>query len=156
RNYIYPRLGRRRVNAITTRDLVAVIESVRAIDTAHRVSQILAQVFRFAKQAGEIEANPAADLRGALPSNTHRHFAAVTDPKRLGEVLAAFDTYAGGIVVRAALQLQPLLFTRPTELRLAEWTEIDFSKEMFTVPSSRMKRTIQAKLEGEPHLVPLS
>src|SRR5690606_30510062 len=79
KNYVYPRIGRRRIDAVTTRDLVAVVESVRAIDTAHRVSQILAQVFRFAKQAGEIETNPAADLRGALPVNTHRHFAAVTN-----------------------------------------------------------------------------
>jgi integrase len=91
-----------------------------------------------------------------LPANTHKRFAAVTDPKRLGEVLAAFDSYAEGSVVKAALQLQPLLFARPSELRLAQWHEFNLKKGLFTVPSSRMKRTLQAKLEGEPHLVPLS
>ena len=156
KNYVYPRIGKRQVHQITTRDLVGVAERVLAVDTAHRVAQILSQVFRFAKQTGEIETNPADDLRGALPANTHKHFAAVTDPKRLGEVLAAFDSYSGGPVVKAALQLQPLLFTRPSELRLAQWHEFDLEKGLFTVPSSRMKRTLQAKLEGEPHLVPLS
>lgn len=47
-------IGRGRIDAVSTRDLVAVIENVRAVDTAHRVSQILAQVFRFAKQTGYI------------------------------------------------------------------------------------------------------
>jgi hypothetical protein len=59
KNYVFPRIGKRRIDQIATRDLVAVAERVREIDTAHRVAQILSQVFRFAKQCGEIGMNPA-------------------------------------------------------------------------------------------------
>ena len=54
-------------------------------------------------------------------------FPAITDPKRLGELLRACDNYQGTHVVRAALRLAPMLLLRPGELRhaasrpLARW-----------------------------------
>ena len=41
------------------------------------------------------------------------------------------------------------------ELRVAEWTEIDLDAALWTVPFARMKREVQQKLHGSPHLVPL-
>ncbi|WP_238945715.1 hypothetical protein [Vandammella animalimorsus] len=58
-----------------------------------------------------------ADLKGALQPYRGKHFAAITDPAQLGELLRAIKGYKGGPVVRAALQLAPLLFQRPGELR---------------------------------------
>lgn len=46
-----------------------------------------------------------------------KHFAAITDPEQLGVLLRAIKSYKGGLVVRAALQLAPMLFQRPGELR---------------------------------------
>jgi integrase len=57
--------------------------------------------------------------------------------------------------VRAALQLAPMLFQRPNELRGATWAEIDLDGALWTVPAARMKRRIDGKQNGDPHLVPL-
>jgi hypothetical protein len=47
------------------------------------------------------------------------HFSAVTEPKQAAELLRAIDGYRGTFVVKSALQLAPLVFVRPGELRQA-------------------------------------
>ncbi|WP_238945204.1 tyrosine-type recombinase/integrase [Allofranklinella schreckenbergeri] len=97
-----------------------------------------------------------ADLKGALQPYRGKHFAAITDPAQLSELLRAIKGYKkGGPVVRAALQLAPLLFQRPGELRGAAWAEIDLDAALWTIPPARMKRTKHGKENGHPHLVPL-
>jgi integrase len=48
-----------------------------------------------------------------------------------------------------ALKLLPHLFCRPGELRLAEWSEFDLEKAVWSVPAGRMKMR-------RPHHIPLS
>lgn len=55
----------------------------------------------------------------------------------------------GGQVTRLALQLAPLVFVRPGELRQAEWSEIDLEAAEWNIPAHKMKMR-------QPHLVPLS
>ncbi|RPH43398.1 MAG: hypothetical protein EHM86_01250 [Desulfobulbaceae bacterium] len=74
-------------------------------------------------------------------------------------MLRAIDGYSGTFVVQCALQLAPLLFVRPGELRNAEWCEIDLEKEDWRIPIERMKRrqTEKNSRRGEiAHIVPLS
>src|SRR3546814_17990906 len=75
--------------------------------------------------------------------------AAITTPKALGGLLRAIDAYDGQPSTRLALKLLALLFPRPGELRLAERSEFDFRKRVWTIPASRtmMRRA---------HRVPLS
>jgi integrase len=72
------------------------------------------------------ERDPSADLRGALTAPKVTHRAAIIEPNAIGGLLRAIDGYGGYRVVRAALQLAPLVFVRPGELRRAEWQEFDF------------------------------
>jgi integrase len=46
------------------------------------------------------------------------------------------------------MQLAPMLFVRPGELRAAEWSEIDLESAEWSIPAERMKMKIA-------HLVPL-
>lgn len=85
-----------------------------------------------------------------------KHFAAITEPVKLAELLRAIQAYKGGPIVRAALQLAPLLFQRPGELRGAAWAEVDLDSALWTIPAARMKRGKDGKENGDPHLVPLS
>ena len=57
--------------------------------------------------------------------------------------------------MRAALQLAPMLFQRPGELRAAKWSEFDLDQALWTIPAERMKRNVDGKKNGEPHQVPL-
>lgn len=132
------------------------VEARRAIETAHRVRQACGQVFRYGIATGRCERDPAADLRDALQPVIVKHHAAITEPRKVGELLRAFDDYQGLPTTRAALKLAPLVFLRPGELRRAEWSEFDLDAAVWTVPAARMKRTKQQKADGVPHLVPLS
>jgi len=62
---------------------------------------------------GRAERDPTEDLQGALNPRVKGRHAAITDPKRVGELLRAIDAYAGSPVVRVALQLSPLVIIRP-------------------------------------------
>ncbi len=64
--------------------------------------------------------DPCGDLRGALPPVKGEHFAAATEPKRVGELLRAMDGYEGTLTVRFALRLAPLVFVPPGGLCKAE------------------------------------
>jgi len=157
---VFPWLGTDSISSIAPQKVLATlrrIESRGVFETTHRVHESIQQVFRFAIAEGRVEINPASELRDALKkAEAKRHFPAITDPARLGELLRACDDYRGTHVVRAALQLLPLVFVRPGELRCAEWSEFDLDNATWTIPAARMKRRKAGKLFGDPHIVPLS
>lgn len=155
---VFPWLGKLPVQQITSPMVLDVLrraESRGVIETAHRVLETCGQVFRFAVATGRIESNPARDLKDALRKPMVQHFAAITDPKRFGELLRAIDSYRGTPVVCAALRLMPLMLLRPGELRQAQWDELDLPAATWTVPAARMKREKVGKIYGKPHIVPL-
>jgi len=151
-NDVFPWIGSRAVADVTAKELLTTINRVverGAVESAHRILQNCGQVFRYAIVTGRTERNPAADLRGALPPVKETHRAAITEPKAIGGLLRAIDAYTGSLVTRCALQLAPLVFVRPGELRQAEWTEIDLDAAEWNIPAEKMKTRL-------PHLVPLS
>jgi integrase len=157
-NDVFPYIGKVPVAEVTPPQLLEVMRRIEArgvLETAHRALQDCSQALRYAVATGKAPSNPARDLKGALRRPMPKHFPAITEPKRLGELLRAIDSYAATAVVRAALKLAPMLLLRPGELRFAEWPEIDLDAAMWTVPAIRMKRELRQKLHGAPHLVPL-
>lgn len=123
------------------------IESRGVLETAHRTLVHCGQVFRYAIATARADRDVASDLRGALAPFKRRHFAAATEPVAVGRLLRQIGAYEGSYIVRAALQLAPLVFVRPGELRRARWVDIDFDKAewRFTV----------SKTDTE-HIVPLA
>lgn len=81
----------------------------------------------------------AADLRDALTPTKTQHFAAITEPRRVGELLRAIDSYPGQPSTAYALRLAPHVFVRPGELRFAEWSELDFDSSQWRIPAEKMK-----------------
>lgn len=63
--------------------------------------------------------------------------------------------YKGGPVVRTALLLAPLLYQRPGNLRMMEWAELDLEAALWTIPSAKMKRSVEEKENGDAHMVPM-
>lgn len=128
---IFPWLGARPIADIKAKELLAVIRRLEqrgVLETAHRALASCGQVFRYAVATGRAERDPTGDLRGALPPVKGEHFAAVTEPKKVGMLLRALDGYDGSLVVQCALKLAPLVFVRPGELRMAQWEDIDFDQ----------------------------
>ncbi len=155
---LFPWLGERRIGDVTPMELLATLRKVEArgaVETADRGLMLARQVWRYAVATGRAERDVTADLKGALTPYRGKHFAAITDPVKLGELLRAIRAYKGGPIVRAALQLAPMLFQRPGELRGAAWAEIDLGAALWTIPAARMKRSKAGKEQGDPHMVPL-
>jgi len=149
---LLPWIGKRAVSDLTAPELLACLRRIQArgaLETAHRALQTLSQIFRYAVATGRAVRNPAADLRGALPPAKARHFPTITDPKTIGALLRDLDGYQGAFVTRCALQLAPLLFVRPGELRQAEWREFDLDAAEWRIPGHKMKMRLE-------HIVPLS
>jgi len=149
---VLPYLKDRPVSDITAREVLILcqrVESRGAIESAHRIKTICSQVFRFCIASGLIHSDPARDLRGALTPTKAKHMSAITDPKEVGGLMRAIQDYKGTAVTRAALNLAPLVFVRPGELRQAEWDEIDFDRKIWTIPPEKMKGRVK-------HVVPLS
>lgn len=147
---IFPWLGSRPIAEISPPELLNVIRRIEnrgALETAHRALSNCGQVFRYAIATGRAERDPSQDLKGALPPVKGTHFPAVTDPKRLGEILRTFDSYNGTLIVSAALRLAPLVFVRPGELRTAQWSNIDLEKSEWSYTVTKT---------NTPHIVPLS
>ena len=149
---VFPCIGEKPISEIKAPELLSVLrrmESRGALDTAHRVRNHCSNIFRYAIATGRADRDPAADLRGALPPVKENHFAAPTDPKAVAPLLRAIDGFEGSFVVKCAMQLAPMLFVRPGELRAAEWSEINLDDGEWNIPAERMKMKIT-------HLVPLS
>ena len=155
---LLPFLGERPIDQIDAVELLTVVRRVEkrgALDVAHRVLATAGQVLRYGVATGRLSRDLSADIRGALKPHRGKHFAAIIEPRKLGELLRVIHGYQGSPIVRAALQLAPLLFQRPGELRAAAWSEFDLDAALWTIPASRMKRSVDGKRNGPPHLVPL-
>ncbi len=150
--FVYPAIGQKPITEITAPEVLALLRGIEAagkIETAHRVSQIISQVFRYGIAIGIAERDPCADLRGALTPNKQRHFPTITDPKGIGALMRAIYSLEGAPIAQNGLLLLAFTFVRPGELRMAEWAEIDMAKAEWRIPAEKMKMK-------RPHIVPLS
>ena len=164
-DYVFPRIGAEQIRTLTGPQVLDVLQRIEAKgrgETAHRVKESLGAIFRYAVATQRATYDPSAALKGALASVKHKSFASITEPKKVGELLRAIRGYDGSNVVRLALQLLPLVFVRPGELRGAQWSEfaLDLTdppkgkkpqhpEPQWRIPAERMKMR-------EQHIVPLS
>jgi len=149
-NDIIPFIGDVPIKEITAPDILTLLRRVEArgaVETAHRIKTIISQVFRYAVSTSRADADPAVNLKGALQPVNQKHFASITEPEKVGELLRAIDGYQGSFIVRCALQLNPLVFVRPGELRQAEWKDINFNEAVWQFTASKTEQA---------HIVPLS
>ncbi|WP_428629862.1 tyrosine-type recombinase/integrase [Sphingopyxis sp.] len=145
-------IGRLAISEIEPADVLAAVRKIEAkgnLESARRTLQLASMVFRYAVATARLRSDPTRDLRGALTAPTVTHYGAITDAKRVGELLRAIDGYEGQGLTKQAMQLAPHVFVRPGELRHAEWSEIDLDGALWAIPAGKMKM-------GKPHRVPLS
>lgn len=147
---LIPWIGRTQIveiEAPTLLECLRRVEARGAHEAANRLRAIAGQIWRYAIATGRAKRDIAADLIGALTPHKTIHFAHITDPKMLGQLLRDIDAYAGTPMVKIALKVLPLVFTRPAEFRCAKWSDIDFE--------SREWRYVATKTDTD-HIVPLA
>lgn len=150
--YIFPHIGSEHIARMEAPEILAVVKPLEhkgQNETARRILQIINQVYRYAVITGRVKRNPATDLHGALRPRKVTHRAALTEPDKVAQLLRDCDNYEGYFPIVCALRLAPLVFTRPTELRAAEWGEFNMEAQEWRIPAQRMKMR-------QIHIVPLS
>jgi integrase len=156
---LFPFIGAKLMTEIHPMELMQAVKKVEergAMEAARRVLDTAGQVFKhWLPMAPPQYRNITEGLKARLTPRVKGHFAAITEPARFGELMRAIRAYKGGPLVRVALQLAPLLYQRPGNLRAMEWAELDLDGALWTIPSAKMKRTKKDKEHGLPHVVPL-
>jgi integrase len=150
---IIPFIGDMRMSEIKRDDILVYLTRIQdrgAIEEAHRVYNIVSQVYQYAVANHRCERNIAVDIspKWTLKPAIKQPYPTITDPKEIGKLLRAIDIYKGTYTVRCALQIMPYLALRPGNIAKMEWSEIDFEKAILTIPAGKMKMK-------RDHLVPL-
>ena len=148
-NYVSPKIGHLRLDQINRTELVKVVHEVEsrgAVETAHRVSMHMRQVFDYAVDMGKVEHHSAAGLSRVLKPPKVKHMACVK-PEEAGKLFRDIMEYEEP-VTRLGLMLLATTFVRTNELRWMEWSEL-LPEPIWIVPEGRMKLKL-------PHVVPLS
>jgi integrase len=149
--HAFPRLGQRPIGEITTMEIANCLEAIDRAgvnETAHRIKQLIQQVFRYGIRKGLIEHNPAGDLRDIISHKPVCHHPCIA-PAELPALLRDMSAYDGDTLTKAAMRLFLCTFVRTSELIKARWSEIDWAREEWLIPASRMKMR-------NAHIVPLS
>jgi integrase len=148
---LLPKLGSRPISEITTKEVLGILTEIeeRTPESAYKAKLVVGQVLRFAIARGDAEFDVTLNLRAVLKPRKRDHYAALTAPKDVRDLMTKMRAYIGGPVVRAALWFSLYTFQRPGEIRGATWEEIDLESMLWRIPKERMKN-------GRPHVVPLS
>ena len=156
---LFPWIGKQPMTQIHAMELLAALQKIearQANETAHRVLDIAKQVWKYWLPTTDIEQRDiTVGLKARLQPYRSKNYPAILDPKRVGEMMKAIKHYKGGPIVRAALQLTPLVYQRPGNMRMMEWSELDLEGATWTIPSAKMKRSVKEKANGEAHVIPL-
>lgn len=150
KNHLVPYIGDRPIIEITPPELLFALKKMQAkgiLDSAQRAKQTAGQIFRYAIQTGRLMSDPSRDLTGALTPPKTKHFAALTEPKDVAQLLVAIDSYQGTPSVQAALKVSALVFQRPGEIRTMRWDQIDWDANEW--------RYVVSKTNTQ-HIVPLA
>lgn len=154
--HVFPAMGTVPLDAITPANVADVLRpSWMAIpETAGRVKQRIHKVMQWAWAHGFCSANPVDVVDHLLPQQVSASIRTEHQPAMPWKVIPLYiasrvyteDRYN---VTRGLLLFVILTACRSGEARAMEWCEIDFKRQIWTIPPGRMKG-------GVRHRVPLS
>lgn len=160
--HVFPWTGRHPMVSVAPTEIVRCLHRIRDrghFETAQRVRGYVQEVYQYGVDIGLLE--PAQNFvnsrTGGLPPPRARHYAAITDPEQLGQLMRDIRAYKGQVLTRAALQLAPLVFQRPGQLRFAHWEDMNLDEAVWSCPPEKMKIREWKKWDSRTpvHRVPL-
>jgi integrase len=168
---IFPHLGTMPMDVIDKPLLLSVLKKIEgrgSIETARRVKQRVAAIFRYVNAHGAGLENPANDINDALaPLPPSKRYPALLDVDAIKRMLGDVDRAGASPVTRLAGRFLTLTSQRPGMVRHMEWGEIsgvdwgnpsaDVSEALWTVPADKIKQELHLRSdEAFDHKIPLS
>jgi integrase len=143
---VYPIIGDMPMNDIKARDIITIMHIMKdrnATESARKTFSAISRVFAksISNFPDEIDRNPTADisLSDVIGKKQTVSYPIITDPKPLGILLKNIQKYNGDISTKLALMMIAHVFTRPSNVRFAEWKEIDLAAKQWVIPAEKMK-----------------
>ena len=156
--YVFPTLGQIPVRSVSRQ---SIIDLLTTLDDKHHAQAVhvrhnLSGLFEYALDIGRLEVNPVQRVARRLPkrvrgeNETQAHVETIEAARN---VLAVIESGRKQPSVLLAHRFVALTAVRKMEAVEAEWSEIDFKAETWTIPAQRMKGRRGQKRE---HVVTLS
>jgi integrase len=148
RNYGFPFLGSKPILDVTAdniREILRLMEKKGVIESARKLFSAINETFEWAinkedkQKFGELK-NPCLEIRinKMLPKTEVQHFATFTSKDDIKHLLLLIDEY-GNHFVKLAFKFMYYTAARTKNIILAEWSEIDFEKKLWSIPGYKMK-----------------
>ena len=160
--YAFPLIGQCAIVEIEPMQVLDVLRAMEAqgtFETRDRVGQSIGAVFKYAIATGRAKYNPAADIRVALATAPKaKNFACITHeelPAFLNKIAAYHNQAKVSLIAITALRLLMLTATRTSEVRFAQWQDIDLDAGVWTIPEEQQGRKGKQG-QRKAHTVPLS
>lgn len=156
--HIFPSIGDSPASEIEPLMLLEALRRIELagnVETARKLREWCSAIFRLGIVSGRCSNDPAHALVDVMRSK-------ITTPRKslaqdqIGGFLKALIQSDCNRQTKLGMLLALHCFTRVGELASAEWSEVDFDAALWTIPPEHRKLSVQGKLTGDPHLVPLS
>ncbi len=139
---IYPIIGNKPINDLTKSNLLQVIyphEDLGDHEIAHRLLNRIKLIFDYALAAGITENYPLNGLNKAIAPKPKIKNQLAISANEAHEMLSKIKQSNSSKVIKLYIELLALLFVRPSELRLAKWSEFNMQQAEWNIPVERMK-----------------
>ncbi|ACZ11488.1 tyrosine-type recombinase/integrase [Sulfurospirillum deleyianum] len=152
---VIPVLKHKSIAEIKHDELVQIIKikAIQTPETAKRLLGYFHDLWQFACTHGYCDFNivPNIHAKSVLPKIVKKHYACITDPSILKQLVNSIYTYGGHISTKNALKFVLHVPLRAGNLVSLKWAYVDFEKHLITIPRKEMK----AK-SGDDFILPLS
>ncbi len=147
---LLPALGHIRADAVTKREIIAVLDAKAHGDgaghMANRLRSLVLTIYNWGVAEDLLSVNPAAGIKQRVDEDPRERALSDAEIKRFWLGLDDAVMTAG---VRSVLRLALLTGQRVNEIAGAERSEFDMERGIWNIPGSRTKNK-------QPHAVPLS
>lgn len=148
--YVFPWMGKFAIDEIKAANILDCLQRIQRQNkgnTIKKVAILINLTMKHALLREYVLTNPYDAIKGSISIPKTKHMPAFTEEEDVRGLLRAIHEFKGSFVVNVALNLAPLVFVRPFELRTAKWKDFNLETAEW--------RFLVTKTQTE-HLVPLS
>jgi integrase len=144
KNDVFPFIGDTPINDITAKDIILILKTMmkrNVRNSTQKVHQSISKTFKWAVANDKAERNPAndIDLIEIVGKSKEQHYPSITDNAGIKNLLISIKEYQGEPSTKYALLMLAYTFVRPSNVRLALWSEIDLNAKQWVIPAKKMK-----------------
>jgi integrase len=144
------------LDKIQTRDIARALDMIvkRAPVHANRVLSTIKQIFTYGTSRGDLEHNPARDIRSRDIGGQEKARERVLTMAEIKKLWLFLDSEKHDISlqIKNAIKIVLLTGVRSAELRLAQWDEFNFDDSLWTIPAEHSKAEITSKIHLSPQV----